>query len=945
MLLWLALAIPLTAQHNTYDHRINWRAEQGVLEVHTQIKVHHHYWDADTLFVHLPSRSLEWKNSHWHGQLLEFQKTQPYFASQEELGSLSIKNMELNGLKVSSCQNCEWLAVPIPTSLSRDSLVLTMNYTLHLPQGAFTPQGIKTEYSALIDWLPRVERYENGRWYNYPRDFFYSNYLPLDSFFIHLTLPAHYRVASNATLHTFVERRWYQSMATHGNATRDPWTGKAQKTLRFSATARHLQLFVSPYFTVHSAHGNWLYELDAKPWLPALMESIERKISTFFKRELNDSLNTYHTVLMLPDKKVDFHSKGMLTLAATDKVFNLERDLVLARAQAGLDGRVKPNGWLYPWQARGLPYSYMQWYVQRYFPDKNWLPYSNSLLGKLFDLDELDYSYENQLVYLFLARQGLDQSMGAPMDSLTRLNVKAIHEAKAFLALHHLRAYIGERDFRRGMSRYLHQNAGKSVTPKDLQEAWDYYTPKSIKWCFGDFINGKDYYDYQLVKIDYCPTIATATVRNLGHLAVPYSITGYKNGEKVLTEWHEGHLGKKTVQTYHAQYDKVVINEHQIQPEYRQNNNSLDYNRLLKRLEPLRLQPLNGFENPEKTEIYMLPSLDFNAYDKLLLGITFYNEALVNKNWEFTLAPFYSTGTGSVTGSGAVGFTQVLAKNSKLRMIKYGVFGRYFHFDEDLAFSRFSPTVRFFFRKPYPRSPLIRSLRLRLVTLNRELDDDFDGFANRFNTASFTVGEVTWERENTNVLKPTTFKTSMQFGDQFGKVQAMYDKRWTLPNRRWLIWRSFAGYMLYNDFLDRGIRNNFFSFGLSGTRDYLFDYGFFGRSDSNTIWAQQMFITDGGFKSGMNVFADEWMLSTNLSVPVWNMLGVFGDLGLADNFDNIYYDYGVRIAPISDFAEIYLPIGNNRGFAWDQGSYTSQIRFLIDIDIGNIRDRVRRGYY
>lgn len=941
----MALVPRVKAQHNQYEHTINWRATEGILEVQTRVKLHKHYHAADTILVHLPSRSLQWKNSHWHRQLLEFQKTRPYFATTEKLGSIAIKSATLNGRNLASCTNCEWLAIAKKNASAYDSLVLNLHYTLRLPQGAFTPQGHKEKYSAIIDWLPRVERYQEQRWYKYPRDFFYSDFAPLDSFSIHLTLPSQYRVASNAKLHTFAERRWYQNMASQGSNSGSPYSGKAHKTLHFTTTARHLQFFISPFFKVHSAHGKWLYELNAEPWLPALMESTERKVSTFFKGELNDSLHEHHTVLLLPEKKLNFNSRGMLTMETPNKVFDWERNLVLARAQAAFDGWVKPNGWQHPWLAKGLPYSYMQWYVKKYFPHKNWLPYSNSLLGKLFDLDELDYSYENQILYLFLARQGLDQAMGAPMDSLTRLNVKAIQEAKAFLALNHLRAYMGERDFRRGMSRYLQQNAGQSVSPHDLQQAWAYYTPKSIDWFFGDFITGKDYYDYKLVKIDHCPTVATATVRNLGHLAVPFSITGYINGEKVLTEWQEGHLGEKTIQTYHAKYDRVVLNEHQVQPEYRQNNNSIDKSRLFKRVEPLRLQLLNGFENPQKTEIYLLPSLDFNAYDKLLVGAAFYNEALVNKNWEYTLAPFYSTGTGSITGSGALGYTQVLAKNSKLRMIKYGIYGRYFHYDRDLSFSRFSPTVRFYFRKTYPRSPRIRSLRLRLVNLNRELAEDFEGLANSFNTASFTVGEITWEQENTDILNPTIFKASMQFGDQFGKIQATYDKRWTLPNRRWLIWRSFAGYLMYNDFLKQGNRNNFYSFGLSGTRDYLFDYNFYGRSDTNSIWAQQMFITDGGFKSQMNVFADEWMLSTNLSVPLWNMLGLYGDVGIADNFDNLYYDYGLRIAPVSDFVEIYFPVGSNSGFAWNQGLYSNQIRFLIDIDLGNIRDRVRRGYY
>jgi len=896
------------------------------------------YLKADSLLLQLPPISISAKESHWHRQMLEFQNTKAYFAKEEDLGGLQDLSVTLNGEVLTLCEACEIQSWQLPKG-PRDSLVLRLRYKLHLPKGDFTPQGIKERYWALLDWLPRVPVLADDGWRAYSTDFFYNQYWPEDSFAISWNVPAEMRIAGNAQLVEQTEERWYQNLSSAA-----PTVRQGRKAVHYRHRGRHLHFFLSPEFRVWERGGLRYFSLEAPPWLPAILPATQRTIGGFFNREVNDSLNRFHTVVFLPEKKRLLQSDGLLSLQDPKDLFDLEWQLTLARAYAGLTSLKPIDAARYPWLARGLPYAYAQWYVEEQHPEKKWLPYSNSLLGKIFDLDELAYSYENHMLYLFLARQGLDQPLGSTAHELTRLNLKAIAEAKAYLALNHLRQYVGVKNFKRSLARYLAADYPQ-YDPLKLQQELDYYSNKNLDWFFKEGLSSADFYDYKLAQLDYCPTVATANIHNLGHRAVPYSLTGYQDGQKVLTEWHPGHLGKKSVQMYHARYERVVINEHQQQPEYRQNNNRMDRHRLLPKVEPLRLQLLNGFENPQKSEVYALPSANYNAYDRLLLGVSLYNEALVNKDWEYTLAPFYSTGTGKLTGNLALGYTQVLPKSSPVRSIKYGFFARYFHYDRDLAFSRFSPSVRFLLRKPYPRSPLIHSLRLRVVSVDRELRPNFDGVANSFNDASYTIFSMDYQRENTLILQPTILRAGVELGDQFGKLQLTLDQRWMLPNRRWLIWRGFGGLLLYNDFLKQGVRDNFYSFGLAGTRDYLFDYGFFGRSDTGTIWSQQMFSTDGGFRGASPVFADEWMLASNLSLPLWNMFGLYADVGVADDFDRLYYGYGVRIAPVSDFAEVYFPIGNQDGLLTRQRNYAVQIRFLIDLDLSNIRDRVRRGFY
>jgi hypothetical protein len=87
------------------------------------------------------------------------------------------------------------------------------------------------------------------------------------------------------------------------------------------------------------------------------------------------------------------------------------------------------------------------------------------------------------------------------------------------------------------------------------------------------------------------------------------------------------------------------------------------------------------------------------------------------------------------------------------------------------------------------------------------------------------------------------------------------------------------------------------------------------------------------------------MLTTGVNVPIWTVFGVFGDVGYVDNFDAMYWDYGVRISILTDFLEFYLPIqSSQRDFIYES-DYLSNARMVLNVDVDQIIDRVRRGWY
>lgn len=933
------------AQGNTYSYKLAFNDSSHTLSGSGQlIFVNSSTIPLDTLYLHLPPRALESRKSFLNKQLADFQKIDAYYASKEETGYINVTALRTTDQQFSICEKCEFATLPLSRPLlPGDSITLHLDFSLKLGSSEFNGVGYDGSLYRIIDWLPNFPTLDSSGFKLYPVTFQRDQYPAKNQYKIDLTIPGDMVVASNAGLKTQSEISALEGLK------KSPFQNLPRtdslKTLHFEHTGTNLQFFISrELYVFPMANGGSLYMAEEDPLFPAIINNVNKEIGEFLKKELGDLGPESFDVILLRNKNSEYQSDRLLTLDIPNDVFKFSAELCHARAEMLFRYRMRPNGIKDVWIARGVPYFYKYTFINENYPDKKWLPLSNTFIGRFFALDQFDFSYQNQFLYLYLARQNLDQKMSAPVDSLTRLNYEAIVQAKVYLALSHLREYITHPTFSRSMRSYILNYEG-AASPENLEKSFNYFSNRDLDWFFDKWIKSRGTYDYRLQKSDYCPTISTATVINTGDLLMPYSLTGIKDGKPVLTEWFEGHTGKRSVQMYHADYDEVVLNYHGHVPEYRQKNNTF-YNRLLfPRLEPLRLQFYYSFEDPKHSQLYWTPTVNFNAYDKVLLGLSLDNSSLVQKPFEYIIGPEFSTGTGKLTGYSSMIYNFLPRNSSLFHQVRLGLFGRYYHYDEDLAYVRISPSLNFYFKKPYPTSSILQSLRFRMVNLVRELPKNFDAPANQIGNSSYSVFNATYKYEETNIFKPYTIQGDFYWGDQFSRAGIEGDFRWMLPNKKWLIWRNYAGYFFTNKFADNGISNNYYSLGLSGTKDFLFDYSFFGRSDSSGIWSQQFFITEGGFKTSTGVFSDQWMVSTNVTVPIWWVFGVFADAGLVDNTQKLYYDCGIRVAVVTDFLEIYFPLFNQDKNFLKQPAYYNNIRFVLDIDQSNIINRLRRGYY
>ncbi|MFN4299514.1 MAG: hypothetical protein ACK4EX_07265 [Thermaurantimonas sp.] len=596
------------------------------------------------------------------------------------------------------------------------------------------------------------------------------------------------------------------------------------------------------------------------------------------------------------------------------------------------------NRWKYPVFYSSIADFFKYEYIRKHHPEIRLAgPLASTWLGSLFGLQDLPYHYQNQLIYLFTERQGLALPLSDEYSNASRLHLDGAGAAKYVTSLFHLKGYLGDYKFRRWIHEAL--STGAAASPETFHQLLSDSHHRSLEWFTVDIYQKNKVLDYSMLHSQRCNYTQVVTVKNRGSVAAPIPISGIKDDKILITQWFEGHRGTKRIPIHTEEFERIIIDAQLITPEINHHNNQIRTKGLFRRFEPVRFQFYTGLEEPLRNQLYWFPMINYNAYDQILLGLSLYNNGLLLKKYEYMVSPQFSTGTGKLTG--AASFTANYGLHSgPIHMIRAGMYYKYFHYDRNLAFSRWSPTVRLWWRKSNPRSKTFHITRLRYVDVKRELPPDFQELPVSITNASYGVVSLNHTLEYTSILHPAIVKINIENASAFTKIFGEWDQRWMLPNRKWLIARVFYGRFLRNDI---PAANAFYNFGMSGTLDYNFDYLFYGRSDSTGIWSQQMFVTDGGFRAATGLFAQRWMATANLSVPVWKFFGFYGDAGFSDGV--FAHGAGIRLAFITDFLELYLPLYTSHTRPSMPPGYAPTIRFLINPDFNAIQQRLRRGWF
>lgn len=597
------------------------------------------------------------------------------------------------------------------------------------------------------------------------------------------------------------------------------------------------------------------------------------------------------------------------------------------------------------WFKNGLK-SYLEiQYLKKFYDESKLLGNlpETKILGlkplKLFHASRVKLVDRYGLAYQYIMSQNLDQKIDEPFGVLSNFNDMAISSFETGNLFSYSADKMGEENFNNLLKSYIAENTDKQVNPEDFLDLLA-KEDASTSYLKG-FLKKKNRVNFKLknfrAKGDSLNIrITKNTAENIPAKLETQTKDGVRTSYWIETEKNEK---LKTVNLPSADIYKITLNNDYIFPEANYRDNFLYTKGIFSNAKKIKFKLIKDIPNPEFNEIYLNPRIRFtNTYDKFLFGMNFKNQSLFDQKFEYSLTPYYSTGTGKLTGSGAVAYS-FLPAESIIQRLTFGVSGSYFHYDYDLAYQKNSLYTNISFRKN-PRSTVSRGLGISYTYFERDLNakmianQDYD----KYNL--WTIG---YGYTDNQMIHEKSFSISTQGMEDYNKITAEGFYRWEFAPRQKLSLRLFAGYFARNE-----TRNNTFDYGIARVSDYSFSYNLLGQSATGGILSQQFVLADGGFKSLIPGSVNQWITSFNVDSSVWKIFHVYADAGLYKNKNNptqFIWDSGVKVRVIPDFLEIYLPVQSSLGFEPAFKDYGKRIRYTLILNLSTIINAARRGWY
>ena len=580
----------------------------------------------------------------------------------------------------------------------------------------------------------------------------------------------------------------------------------------------------------------------------------------------------------------------------------------------------RKDNWIYD----GIQVYTMMKYMDEHHPNTKMMgSASNIRLLKSFNLTNIDFNGQYSYFYMLMARKNLDQPVSSPKNTLIKFNEQIASKYRAGLSIRFLDDYLQNNTVPNSIKQFYVLNKTQQVARSDFEYLLKSNTTKDINWFFKTIIDSRDIIDFKFSTVVKTKDSITFSVKNRTGTPIPIPIYGTKKGEIVFKQWLDIQESDSTFTIPRNTIDKIILNLKNEVPEYNLRNNWKKIEGFFPNNRPVKFVFMKDLEDPYYNQVLYVPSIYYNLYDGVTPGIRLHNKTILEKPFIFDVNPSYSTKSKNLSGS-AIFVVNQNFRNSTLYNARYSISGSYFHYAEDAAYLRLNPSLQLRIREPNFRDNRKQLFSFRQVIVNKEKS----ALVIDNSPENYSVFDARYINTKTEVTNHFNFMTDLQISGKFGKITGEIEYRKLFENNRQINLRFYAGTFLYNK-----TQSDFFSFALDRPTDYLFDYNYFGRSESTGLFSQQYIVAEGGFKSKIATpFANRWITSLNASYSIWNWIEAYGDIGLIKNADTkgrFVYDSGIRLNLVTDYFELYFPIYSNNGWEIAHDNYNEKIRFIV----------------
>ena len=890
-----------------------------------------------TVYLNDWSNSYSTKTTPLAKRISEEYNTQFHFAKNEDRGYTiitSITNETQIDIKYERLkEHTDVIKVELLNPLlPQASYHLKLVYKIQIPNDKFTRYGVTSIYDYSLRYWYITPAVYDGNWN-------YSSNKNLDDLFIpkaditlEVEFPKNYVLSSELDLISSVQNTNTQTVIIAGKNRMDS------------------RLFLNKlpiYKTIQTDNFSILSNITESGLEATNKAIITDKITRFITRYLGEYPHKKLLVTEIDVKKDPIYGLNQLPEFIRPFPTNFQFELKLLKSALNnyLDNTLLINPRKEQWLKDGLQIYFMIKYLEDNYPDMKLLGSLARVWGiRWFHISDLNFNEQYQLVYMHMARTNRDQPLGMQKDSLLKFNKNLANKYKAGIGLKYLDDYINSDILESTIKTFLDQNKLEETSAKDFETLLKSKTTKNIDWFFEDYITTREKIDFKIKNVKKHDDSITLTIKNLRKNKMPVSLFTLQDDSIISKTWINNIHGEKTVTIPRNNSNKLVLNYDNVIPEYNRRNNWKSLNSFLFINKPLQLRLIKDVEDPSYNQVFLMPQVEFNnIYDGFTFGGKLYNRTILRKNFSYKFGLQYATRSNALTGSASVYYNQDL-QNSNLYKITYGVSGNYSSYAPDLFARKITPYINFRFRDHNDfRSNKFQGLNVRYVTISK--DPDTNNISGN-SEPDYKVFNARYINTNPGLINYYRWFTDFQLSKDFGKLSFNYEYRKLLENNRQLNVRFFAGTFLYNNNPED---LDYFSFALDRPTDYLFDYNYFGRSETSGVFSQQLIIAEGGFKSELDpAFSNQWITTANFSTTLWKYLQVYGDVGFVKNKHHdakFVYDSGIRVNLITDYFEVYFPIYSNLGWEIGQPNYDEKIRFIFTLDPQALLGLFRRRWY
>ncbi len=585
-----------------------------------------------------------------------------------------------------------------------------------------------------------------------------------------------------------------------------------------------------------------------------------------------------------------------------------------------LDNR--KNSWIHD----GIQVYAMMKYIEEKHPSCKMLGNASKYtLLKGFNLTNLDFNDQYSYFYMLMVRKNLDQPLSVSKSNLLKFNEQIANKYRAGLSLRFLDKYLENNIVPNSIKEFYATGLNREISAGKFETILKKNTYKDINWFFEIIVNSRAIIDYKFSAVAKTQDSIYFSLKNKTGVQVPISVYGLKSKEIVFKKWIFPNNEDSIYRVQRMDADKIALNFKNEVPEYNQRNNWKTLQNFSPYNRPLKFAFMKDLENPYYNQILYVPTITYNLYDGLSPGLRIHNKTLLQKPFIYEFNPSYSSRTGNLSGGGYVLINQNF-RNSRLYNVRYSFSGSFYHYAPDAAYTKINPIIQLNFREKDFRDNRKKSLLFRYVMVNREKSAIFTDNASE----NYSVFNTKFFNSKTDITNHFSFMADSQLAKKFGKLATEIEYRKLFKNNHQINLRFYAGCFLYNK-----TNSDFFNFALDRPTDYLFDYNYYGRSESKGFFSQQLILAEGGFKSKlMTPYANQWITTLNSSFNIWNWVEVYGDIGYLKNKyrnEKFVFDSGIRFNLVTDYFEVYFPVYSSNGWEIGTDKYQEKIRFIITL--------------